>query len=67
MGYEGAPRQHLSTHVEKQLELVANLLEVLDGLMLEPSYNVSERLGMDVLMRGKGGGTGADAEARRLF
>ena len=34
MGYEGAPRQHLSTHVEKQLELVANLLEVFDGLVL---------------------------------
>ena len=41
--------------------------EVFDGLMMEAAYNVSESLGMDVFMRGKGGGCGADAEARRLF
>ena len=35
--------------------------------MMEAAYNVSESLGMDVFMRGKGGGCGADAEARRLF
>ena len=47
--------------------MVAHLLEVFDGLMMEAAYNVSESLGMDIFMRGKGDGGGDDEEARRLF
>jgi hypothetical protein len=59
---------HLGSNLEeKQLQMVAHLLEVFDGLMMETAYNVSESLGMDIFMRGKGDGGGDDEEARRLF
>ena len=59
---------HVGSNLEeKQLQMVAYLLEVFDGLMMETAYNVSESLGMDIFMRGKGDGGGDDEEARRLF
>ena len=47
---------HLGANLrDKQVILVTYMLEVLDGLMLDPTFNVSESPGMDVFMRGRGG------------
>ena len=45
-----------ATLQDKQVILVTYMLEVLDGLMIDPKFNVSESPGMDVFMRGSGGG-----------
>ena len=58
---------HGSTLVEKQLHMVAFLLENFDDLMIEPKYNVSESSGWDPFMRGRGPGGSSGAESRRLF
>ena len=44
-----------ATLQDKQVILVTYMLEVLDGLMIDPTFNVSESPGMDVFMRGRGG------------
>ena len=58
---------HGGTLVEKQLHMVAFLLENFDDLMIEPKYNVSESSGWDPFMRGRGPGGSSGAESRRLF
>ena len=56
-----------STLAEKQVHMVALLLEMFDDLMIEPKYNVSESSGMDPFMRGRGPSGSSTAESRRLF
>ena len=56
-----------STLAEKQVHMVALLLEMFDDLMIEPKYNVSESSGMDPFMRGSGPSGSSTAESRRPF
>ena len=47
---------HLGANIQdKQVIMVTYMLEALDGLMIDPKYNVSESPGMDIFMRGNGG------------
>ena len=47
---------HLGANIQdKQVIMVTYMLEALDGLMIDPKYNVSESPGMDIFMRGSGG------------
>ena len=38
---------------EKQLEMVAYFLEVVDDLMIEPRYNVSQSSSFEIFMRAR--------------
>lgn len=46
------PRPQLSLE-EKQLEMVAYFLEVVDDLMIEPRYNVSQSSSFEIFMRAR--------------
>ena len=41
------------TLVEKQAAMVAYFLEIIDDLMFEPRYNVSESSSLEIFMRGR--------------